>query len=342
MATPYRSYLAPLWIFLLLCICQPPATLAIKQTLTQADEFMPCQGMYSKSSIPNGADAYISLTFSPESEGKISTLFFEWSDFENLGLETSEDGKKTYTCDERAVRANACTKEELGSFIHPPDGPTSIQVQNIILGPKVDKKAYFIEYPITRTGYYCVSAKAISGHFSTTVDWRNPFGQLASYDYPKLPLYGLLAIVYLTVGIVWSIGTIRYWSEILPVQNYVSGLIAVIAIEMGFTFGYWQYYNKHGEKSIFLLIMSVIFNAGRDSLSFFVLLIVCLGYGVVKPSLGSTMRKCIALSIAHFIFGCIYASSAALNSTQPGSLVVLLASLPLSLVFTTFYVWISF
>ncbi|KAK9674984.1 hypothetical protein K7432_016745 [Basidiobolus ranarum] len=281
MLNPYRSHIAPLWILLLLGIFQLPATIAIKQTLTQLDEYMPCQGMYSKSSIPNGANPYISLTFSPDSTGKISSLFFEWSDYESLGS-IADDGEKVYVCDEKAIVSNACTKEQLGSFIRPTDNSTSIQIVDIELGPTSKKEDYSFEYQINRTGYYCVSVKAESGHFSTVVDWRNPFGQLASYDYPKLPLYCLLAVIYLLIGVAWSIGTFRYWNEILPVQNYISGLIAVITVEMSFTFGYWEYYNIHGGKSIFLLIMSVIFNAGRDSLSFFVLLIVCLGYGVVK------------------------------------------------------------
>ncbi|ORX95988.1 hypothetical protein K493DRAFT_21642 [Basidiobolus meristosporus CBS 931.73] len=341
MRTPNRGNIAPLWILLFLCILQTPAIRAIKQTLTENDEFMPCQGMYSKSAIPNGKDPYISLSFTPESKGKVSTLFFEWSDYDNLGKVISDNGDKLYFCDNRAVRLKACTEKQLGSFIGPDESQlSSIQIKDFQLDPETSKSPTVVQYPIPRTGYYCVSVRASEGQFKTVVDWINPFGQLASYDYPKLPLYGLLAVVYLLIGILWLIGTIRYWSEILPVQNYISGLIAVITLEMSFTFGYWQYYNNHGTKSIFLLILSVILNAGRDSLSFFVLLIVCLGYCVVKPSLGSTMKKCIILSVTHFIFGCLYATSAALNSTQPASFIVLVTSLPLALVFTTFYVWI--
>jgi hypothetical protein len=33
------------------------------------------------------------------------------------------------------------------------------------------------------------------------------------------------------------------------------------------------------------------------------LLIVCMGYGVVRPSLGSTMLRVRILAIVHFIFG---------------------------------------
>jgi hypothetical protein len=56
-----------------------------------------------------------------------------------------------------------------------------------------------------------------------------------------------------------------------------------------------------------LMVIVAILNAGRNSFSFFLLLIVCMGYGVVKPSLGQTMIYVRWLAAAHFLFGVIYA-----------------------------------
>lgn len=53
-----------------------------------------------------------------------------------------------------------------------------------------------------------------------------------------------------------------------------------------------------------------ILNAGRNSFSFFLLLIVCLGYGVVKPTLGKTMVYVRWLAAAHFVFGLVYSITA--------------------------------
>jgi hypothetical protein len=55
------------------------------------------------------------------------------------------------------------------------------------------------------------------------------------------------------------------------------------------------------------MIIVAILNAGRNSFSFFLLLIVCMGYGVVKHTLGKTMVYVRYLAGAHFIFGLIYA-----------------------------------
>ena len=55
------------------------------------------------------------------------------------------------------------------------------------------------------------------------------------------------------------------------------------------------------------MMIVAILNAGRNSFSFFLLLIVCMGYGVVKPSLGKTMIYVRYLAGAHFVFGLVYA-----------------------------------
>ena len=70
-----------------------------------------------------------------------------------------------------------------------------------------------------------------------------------------------------------------------------------------------DYLNRNGSNmgSKVLLIVVAILNAARNSFSFYLLLIVCMGYGVVKPTLGRTMIYVRWLAIAHFVFGLIYA-----------------------------------
>ena len=70
-------------------------------------------------------------------------------------------------------------------------------------------------------------------------------------------------------------------------------------------FAYYRYLNAHGKgvTSTAFLIVVAILDAGRNALSFFLLLIVALGLSVVRESLGSTMTKCQLLAVAHFIFG---------------------------------------
>ena len=88
-------------------------------------------------------------------------------------------------------------------------------------------------------------------------------------------------------------------------QYYISGTIIFLIIEMLANFAYYRYINKHGGGATslaFLFVVSVL-NAARNSLSFFLLLIVSMGLSVVRQSLGSVMTKVRILTALHFIFG---------------------------------------
>ena len=59
-----------------------------------------------------------------------------------------------------------------------------------------------------------------------------------------------------------------------------------MTIEMVFIWFYYDYINSHGNEvaSRVLLFIVAIMNAARGALSFFMLLIVCMGYSIVKYS----------------------------------------------------------
>jgi hypothetical protein len=119
-----------------------------------------------------------------------------------------------------------------------------------------------------------------------------------------------------------------------------------------------DYLNTAGSNvgSKVLMILVAILNAGRNSFSFFLLLIVCMGYGVVKPSLGRTMIYVRWLAGAHFVFGLIYSiASLTITPEKAGKFnlcavpfnhtdrslgpLVLFIILPLAATLTAFYVW---
>lgn len=102
-----------------------------------------------------------------------------------------------------------------------------------------------------------------------------------------------------------------------------------------------DYSNYHGNNALAkaMMVIVAVLNAGRNSFSFFLLLIVCMGYGVVKPTLGKTMIYVRFLAIAHFVFGVIYAVASLTITPENAGLIVLLVILPLAGTLTAFYVW---
>ena len=107
------------------------------------------------------------------------------------------------------------------------------------------------------------------------------------------------------VGIVWAVLMWQHRHELLPLQNYISGTIAFLVVEIFSYFAYYEYLNKAGHPGVAnaLLVIVSVLNAGRNSLSFFLLLITAMGYGIVRPRLGGVMMKVRLLALVHFVFG---------------------------------------
>lgn len=146
----------------------------------------------------------------------------------------------------------------------------------------------------------------------------------------------------------------------VPVQNYITAIIVFLIVEQLMT---WGFYGKTAEWSLAhldltsnlfiefqnrnglnggakaLMVIVAVLNAGRNAFSFFLLLIVCMGYGVVKHSLGRTMIYVRVLAIAHFVFAVVYSvASLSITPDSAGPLVLLIV-LPLAGTLTAFYVW---
>ncbi|KAF8274128.1 protein PTM1 [Lactarius quietus] len=220
-----------------------------------------------------------------------------------------------------------------------------------------------IQYLVRKTGYYCVavvpvtvlqtppSAAAskrqssdIHPSYHGTVFFRNTFdGQLAATDYPKVNFYFAMFVLYSALAAAWGWLCYKHVAEILPIQYYLSCLVGFLIIEMVANLAYYRYLNAHGKSTastIFLFVVAIL-DAGRNSLSFFLLLVVSLGLSVVRDNLGSTMRRAQILSISHFIFGVLYAVGIVeLEFESTSALVLLLFVVPLAFTLSAFLMWI--
>ncbi|KAJ5433047.1 uncharacterized protein N7458_012203 [Penicillium daleae] len=305
-----------------------------------------CSGMYSRKAWGGNVDPFLLVKFSKaenlEGDPLASLVIFEWNDEELIGQYRSADAEmKDTICDEAAVDAKLCAQEDVGSFILTKNATEASQ------SPIISKAVHLnnpdaIKYPVHKTGFYCVSTYAYSGEdYNAVITFRNSYGELPAAQIAKLPFYGALTIVYAVVGMFWAFLYVQNRHDILPVQNYITAILVFLIVEQLMTWGFYDYQNRHGLNTMAkaLMVIVAILNAGRNAFSFFLLLIVCMGYGVVKPSLGRTMVYVRILAFAHFIFAMVY-SIASLSITPEGAgPLVLLIVLPLAGTLTAFYVW---
>ncbi|KAL8949840.1 MAG: hypothetical protein Q9222_004080 [Ikaeria aurantiellina] len=309
-----------------------------------------CSGMYSKKGWGGDTDPFILTSLDKASQDDdqdsfVSLVVFEFKDEGLIGVWPSQDAaehsQKEYICTQPNIDKEFCNATQLGEFILSPNASES---RNQILSTKINlKDPQPPKYAVQKTGYYCVGSSPFSdgAQYKGTVEFRNAYGNLPAAQIAKLPFYAGITIVYAVIGIFWGFLYAQNRHDILPVQNYITAIVVFLIVEYLMTWGFYDYQNNHGSNALakVLMIIVSILNAGRNSFSFFLLLIVCMGYGVVKPSLGKTMVYVRFLAIAHFVFGVIYAvASLSITPDNAGPL-VLFVILPLAGTLTAFYVW---
>ncbi|ODV91384.1 hypothetical protein CANCADRAFT_25207 [Tortispora caseinolytica NRRL Y-17796] len=313
------------------------------------DERYACTGMYSKKDWDGPVDPHISVLFQKtfgDTPQLVSLLIFEWHDADLIGAE--DYGKiKKFICDESAVQRDMCSISQLGQYILNGSDiertSNSSSIKSVYTTTIDTTDSHAITYYVKRTGYYCVNTYAYTAtDYHGIVSFRNAFGNLPASQVPKLPFYGAMAICYAVFLALWGFLLYRYRTDILPVQNYITAMAGFLTAEMIIIWGYYDFVNIHGYNSgskVYVVILGVL-NSFRISFSFFLLLLVCLGYSVVKPSLGPVMTKCRILAVLHFIFGVIYSISSYVVNPDEAGPIVLFFIVPHAFTMVVFYLWI--
>ncbi|KAF7339301.1 Integral membrane protein [Mycena sanguinolenta] len=266
-------------------------------------------------------------------------------------------------------RSDASVASSDGSFWNNPDGNPTPPADNHTtpwrrsLSPRADdlnpspdglySYSQPIQYFVRKTGYYCVAMIPVTlqrseehATYKGTVFFQNTFdGMLPATDYPKVNFYFAMFLVYAAFGAAWAWLCYQHVQELLPIQYYLSGLVGLVIIEMVANWAYYRYLNHNGKgtaSTVFLIVVAIL-DAGRNSMSFFMLLVVSLGLSVVRESLDRTMLKCQILAGAHFIFGILYAVGIVeLELESASALVLLMFVIPLAFTLSGFLLWILY
>lgn len=305
------------------------------------------------------------VVFYPNSTGTMTTLVYEIQELSSIGkVAPGASQEKLFICTSEAVQDKLCTDKDLGLYLinKPTLSGTSIQQQRLDFGASL-KNQTTLSHKVNTTGFYCVSVAPYGSNVATGetfrghVDFVNSFhGQLPASEHPKLYFYGWLTVVYLAMAAVWLMLCFKYKDQIVTVQHFITGTFVLLTVEMACEFAYYSYFNAHaidylhfrsisGQSSVtgmarFWLLLTNILEPTRDSLSFFLLLIVAMGYGVVRPTIGSVINKVYLLTALHFICGAMYSVGVILVLLDIASEWVAFFIFPLAFTLTAFYMWI--
>lgn len=176
-------------------------------------------------------------------------------------------------------------------------------------------------------------------------------------EHPKMAFYSWLTVAYALLATGWGYLCFKYRDELLPIQYMISGILVFLVMDMAVQSGYLNYQNKHsidyfhmrallpGHAGVTVglrvfFAVTTLLDAARTTLSLFLLLVVSLGYGVVRPSLGPVMRRVQVLAVVHFLCGVLYTVGVIMLITESSVAWPLVMILPLAMALAVFLVWI--
>lgn len=330
-----------------------------------------CTGMYSKVDWGGPVEPFVKVDlkdFAYENpatrKAGISVIIFEYKDVDLLGV-VDKDGVRRYICTEDLISQNLCSESQLNQFIIDEEVTTFAPVKTTVL---TELGTNDFSYAVSETGYYCIAAvnppyKGEFNNFNMIVNFHNAFGNLPASEIPLLSLYGLLAVVYAVCLSVYLFPIFKHRSELLLLQKYLAGFFVFLTIEDILTWSLYEIKNNNKTYPLpggiqFYIVFISILNAFKISFSLFLLLIISLGYGIVYPKLPrKLMNGCKIMCGLHFIFSVGVAwlsyntmqsqptasttdTSKASDSIDSDSWIILLFTIPLSIIFIGLYLWI--
>ena len=307
-----------------------------------------CAGMYSKEDWHGKVDPFVSFNLKSVSEGgSVIVAIYDFQDFEHLGVDVS-DGEHYYVCDDYAIRLGLCTEEDKGSFIitetvfDPYSGNNRTLVNPIMTFSQDKIGLHDTKFPIANTGYYCVTAFPDNANvkFNAVINFRNSYGHLSGAEVNNLPLYGLLAICYVVAQALYCFAFWKHKHELLPLQKYLLFFYLFLTLETIFIWAYYDLKNQKGDTAgikVYMVFLSLL-SAGKVTFSFFLLLIIALGYGVVYPKLNKTlMRRCQLYTAFSFSLCSGFLIQSYLQDPENPSALIFLTFAPTALSMFAFY-----
>ncbi|XP_042034490.1 transmembrane protein 87B-like isoform X2 [Salvia splendens] len=131
--------------------------------------------------------------------------------------------------------------------------------------------------------------------------WKNPTGYLPGRMAPLMRFYGFMSLAFVLLGVFWFSQYARFWREVLPLQNCITLVITLGMFEMALWYFDYAEFNETGTRPTGITIWAVTFGTVKRTVARLVLLIVSMGYGVVRPTLGGLTSKVMLLGGTFFL-----------------------------------------
>ena len=172
------------------------------------------------------------------------------------------------------------------------------------------------------------------------VEFKSQEGYLSAIDRPLLKFYSMMCLVYSCYAVVWSVFCFLHWRDLLRLQYWICAVIALGLIEKSIFLAEYIHMNDYGVVLQGVELFAELVSVLKRTLARVLVIIVSLGFGIVKPRLGDVMRKVLCVGFLFFILASCEAGLRVYKVRDSRSLSELAAAVPLSLTDAVISFWI--
>ncbi|GCB72483.1 hypothetical protein scyTo_0006328 [Scyliorhinus torazame] len=170
-------------------------------------------------------------------------------------------------------------------------------------------------------------------HLSLTMilEMKGQYDYISPADWPLMMFFMVMCIAYVLFGALWLVWSACYWRDLLRIQFWIGAVIFLGMLEKAVFYAEYQSIRYKGESVQGAVIFAELLSALKRSLARVLVIIVSLGYGIVKPRLGAMLHRVVGVGVLYLIFSAI---EGILRVTGENFDLALLAFIPLAVLDT--------
>ncbi|CAH1793233.1 unnamed protein product [Owenia fusiformis] len=177
-------------------------------------------------------------------------------------------------------------------------------------------------------------------NITMTVQMKAEHGFLSAIEWPLLVFYGVMCIVYVIYGLVWLVLLACNWRDILRIQFWIGGVIVLGMLEKAIFYAEYQTINSTGSSVKGAVVFAELVSCLKRTVARMLVVIVSMGFGIVKPRLGPMLHKVLGMGGLYFILGSVEGCLRVLKPKGDTTNQALLASIPLAVLDASICWWV--
>jgi hypothetical protein len=233
-------------------------------------------------------------------------------DWARLGVGSSDsNGNTRWCCSEEAMEENLCEESQLGRLILDEDvfsGMNKGEHRPVSVPGTGDwDGSVQIPHMDTINGqsgkYTLVLANCNDYGRNVLIDgkyiWKSKGGFLPGDLFSEFHFFTFLTIAYVGLLFWYAKSMTANKDSVIGIQKWILGTIVLAAIELFFRTTDYMVWNLDGVRPDFAMYSWITFRVLKGAISRCLLVMVSLGWGVIRDTLGDVMKKIILLGVVY-------------------------------------------